>query len=144
MSVPTSAHVDALSWNVSIIPSPFPNLQCPLPSSQRPFLPMLPNTELFLLNFHCIHSAPHFLAFYGFLSCFISPAKLHVPSGQGSAKGASYQPLQTQLRIQRKNSHGCASTPKKYQSLAQITSRPLVATNQPLRATELIIIKITN
>lgn len=36
-----------------------------------------------------------------------------MPSGQGSAKGVSHQPLQIQFRTQRKNSAGYLSTPKK-------------------------------
>lgn len=99
-----------MSLFYTLLPSPSCNAP---PPSQRSFLPTLPNTELFLLNFHCIHSAQHILALYGFLNCFISPATLHAPSGQGSAKGVSHQPLQTQLRTQRKNSGERASTPKK-------------------------------
>lgn len=86
--------------------TPLPHPTMPPTPSQRPFLPTLPNTELFLLNFHCILSAPHILALYGFLNCFISPAKRPMPLGQGSAQGVSHQPLQTQLRPQRKNSGG--------------------------------------
>lgn len=44
---PTSGHVNSLVWNVSILPSSLPHPTMPPPPSQRPFLPTLPNTELF-------------------------------------------------------------------------------------------------
>lgn len=114
-SAPISAYVDpSLGWNVSITPS---SLALPCNARHLPprdlSYPLYPILNSFFLAFYCIHSAPHIWALYGFLNRFLSPAKQHVPSGQGSAKGVSHQPLQTQLKTQRKNSGGCSSAPKK-------------------------------
>lgn len=114
-SAPISAYVDpSLGWNVSITPS---SLALPCNARHLPprglSYPLYPMLNSFFLAFYCIHSAPHIWALYGFLNHFLSPAKQHVPLGQGSAKGVSHQSLQTQLKTQRKNSGGCSSAPKK-------------------------------